>query len=135
MFLIGSSIIGGFFLGLSFRNATNTPIVTNSEKLMINVNNWRLSQGLQPYQSDNWLCDQATLRVYDVRNGISHEGLHLRYEGKYDLSENLSEGYTEDEALTAWLNSPTHSEILHKNYTHACIRCIDNKCVNLFANL
>lgn len=143
--LLGGVLWVGFLKPEPIENVSQTIPTTNrevtivwrinSEKLMENVNNWRLSQNLPKYETDKWLCEQADLRANDIQTDYSHQGFIDRYENKYDLGENLSENYSENYALGAWLNSPSHAKNLYADYKYSCIKCKESKCVQLFANL
>lgn len=118
-------------------NATTTPTVINlsSEKLMSIVNDWRYSQGLQPYTRDNRLCVIAKDRVLNDPKLDAHEGLFRKYANyPYQLAENLGGAINEDLVLESWLNSRGHSEALHKPYEYSCIYCKGDYCSQIFSN-
>lgn len=131
-----------FFSGVIISNELNKPVnsieikplVVDSSVLFKNVNDWRTSQGLAKYTENQLLCDQTSIRVFDIQSDLSHSKLHERFDNKYDIAENISFGLNEKDALAAWLASPSHKENLLSNYKNSCIRCIGNKCVELFAN-
>lgn len=119
-----------------------TPSVRiSAEKLMSIVNDWRYSQGLQPYTKDARLCDLASERISEIQLDYSHNGFLKREKNRafgfyYEkLGENLAQGYqSPDETLKAWLISPEHLENLSYNYKYSCLKCENTFCAQEFAN-
>lgn len=113
-----------------------TPISQSlsAEKLTALVNNWRVSQGLQPYAIDQQLCSIATDRVDDGED--NHKGLYDKYSDyPYYISENmLFRGTSEEAVLQAWLNSPDHRKALEHPYQYSCIATNENVAVQIFSN-
>lgn len=113
----------------------------NSEKLMEVVNNWRISQNLQTYVVDQRLCKLASERANETLDIFSHGGFVNRIKNKsfgFDykgMAENLSVvGGTEQNYLSAWLNSPEHKADLLHDYKYSCIACKKASCAQIFAN-
>ena len=110
----------------------------DAEKLLNLINDWKIKQGSQPYTEIKNLCDLTEIRLKEIKTNFSHDGF-WKHKDDYvwkNLSENLSENYsTEQETFTGWLNSSSHSAILKSDRTYSCLRCEDNKCVQLFANM
>lgn len=146
--IIGVTMLLIFFGWLSnIQSKTQTinknPFVTqlNAEKLMSIVNDWRQSQGLQPFSNNDNLCTLADQRVNEIQNDNSHNGFIERVNNQtfgfsYEkLGENLEQGYpNEQEALNHWLSSPEHLKNLKDNFQYSCIKCLNDKCVQEFGN-
>lgn len=113
---------------------THTSIALHAEKLTTLVNDWRDSQGYQPYVEHEALCEIAEDRFKD---GIDqHRGFYERYSSyPSSLSENVASGNTEKQALQNWLNSTPHREALERPYRYSCIKCTVNLCFQIFSNL
>lgn len=136
IFILGC--VGSFFAGVllyaNTRKPIALPLVVDSNKLFKLTNEWRTSQNLPTYKESELLCDQASIRAFDIDKEANHAKFKERWEGKYNVSENLTIGYTEEEAMRSWIDSPTHLDNLKADYKNSCIRCIKDKCVQLFAN-
>ncbi len=106
----------------------------NNTNLMRVVNNWKVSQGKEPYIESEFLCRAAELRVVEVQSNWSHNGFHAsRFCENCHVGENLSRGaQTATETLNNWLNSPAHRALLDMSYTHACIVTDGTYAVQLF---
>lgn len=118
----------------------------NEDKLWELVNNWKFENFGYKYQKDEILCKYALVRAKEVRLDWSHDGFdevtdQIRAENNMGrIGENLASGYLgifagknpDETALDRWLNSPLHRKNLDENYTHSCIKCKYNNCVQLF---
>ena len=105
----------------------------NAEKLTTLINDWRVSQGLQPYLRDERLCDIARKRVKFGND--EHRGFLKEYgNGPVPMSENAFwDVPTEDAALTGWLNSKGHRDNLEYPFTHSCIAVDKYNAIQIFA--
>lgn len=117
----------------SQRNAWKTEI--SESKLWEVVNTWREDNNLNQYIKDEVLCNYAESRISEIKNDWSHDG--FKSMEKIDnfswLGENLSkETFGENQTLQMWLESPEHRENLEKDFTHSCIKCDNNYCVQIF---
>lgn len=123
----------GYLLGWN-QKLDNQPVITKteylspvpkltSENLMKTVNDWRISQNLQPYIQSEFLCKAANERLPEIKSDFSHKEFHAaRWCPDCTMGENLArEYYTPQETLDAWLISPKHRENLQRNFTHSCI--------------
>jgi len=140
-FILLLTYIFGFMSGTNFGKKTVTPQVCSAakevseDKLLKVVNDWRTSKGKKNYKIDTILCGYATERVKEVKSDWSHKQFKTmnKIDSFITLGENLSKDiFNEAEILNSWLNSPTHRENLENSFTHSCIRCEDNYCVQLF---
>lgn len=107
----------------------------DAERLTALVNNWRVSQGFQPYRKLDILCQIAQSRTKD---GLDHHiGLPATYHlfnQKSFISENLTQGNDDKDALDRWLGSPPHKEALEKPYIYSCIATKGQFAVQIFSN-
>lgn len=112
-----------------------TRTVISAEKLETLVNNWRVSQNLQPLIHSDNMCKIALIRLSETKKNWSHQGFDAsRFCSKAcTLGENLAKGYsTEQQILNAWLKSPDHLTELKTPYTHACIKLDQTNAVETF---
>lgn len=110
----------------------------NEDRLWVVVNEWRMSENKPSYVKDDSLCSYANQRVQDIQTDFSHDKFVAmkKVDRFIRLGENLSRDFqTNQETLTAWLNSPKHRENLDDNYEYSCIRCSEATCVQLFGKL
>lgn len=149
---MGGCFIGGYLAfessravaqGADPRNLTLADFENRSldeDKLFLKVQEWREANHKEMYKLDGNLCRLAAVRAVEVRKDWSHdgflkEGKLMMVSGYQSLGENLARDMrNEDEALTAWLNSPTHKKNLDADFTHSCIVCVDNNCAHEFAS-
>lgn len=114
-----------------------TPLIFSEEKLWSLVNEWKINQGSNPYIKDQRLCNLANVRLEEIRLKNNHDGFwnHTNDFPHKELAENLSSDYIfEDKALIGWLNSPPHRKTLEHDYKYSCLKCLGDRCVQLFAN-
>lgn len=130
--------VGFFYVG--------APKQVSEDRLWNTVNQWRVEQGKPAYEEDQKLCQFADRRAKEIQDNYSHEGfIAIGLEGSNELlsqtgftfaGENLSSDFnTEKETLNAWLNSDTHRKNLNDSFKYSCIRCLDNRCVQLFGRI
>lgn len=111
------------------------------------VQEWRVSEGYEPYMVSDDLCRIANERLGALYYDFSHTGFitntdvfrSTKYGGFTTLGENLIMGFpTEETCLNSWLASPKHRENLIMNYSHSCIRCgvhdERNYCIQVFGS-
>jgi uncharacterized protein YkwD len=112
---------------------TNSPDL-NAEKLTALVNDWRVSQGLQPYSKDERLCVIARKRI--KVGDDDHAGFLSNYNNyPYILAENSTwNAPTEKAALESWLHSPTHLSILKRPFKYACIATQEYNALQIFSS-
>lgn len=121
------------------------PVILNEKLMWKLVNDWRKNQGKAEYVIDENLCSLADIRVSEIKTNWSHEGFkergssgsdELYSTGFINVGENLAQstdGWSDENSLFYnWLNSPSHKENLDKDYSHSCVKCEDNYCVQLF---
>jgi len=96
----------------------------DSRDLMEIINAYRIEQGLEFLEIDPYLCDIASQRSAEIVNDWSHDGFRLlEYSSQYEAKgENLARDFqTDQEIFMAWLNSPTHRDIIERNFNVGCI--------------
>lgn len=123
---------------------TPTPIIIqypNGQILSLFVNNWRSSNNLQTFTSNETLCDIANQRAIDIQTDWSHDKFIPDVQplvNKYNayFGENLAKGYySEQEILNDWIASPEHLvNLKNPTYTHMCIICIQDYCAQEFSS-
>lgn len=97
------------------------------------VNEFRTKEGLSVYTENSRSCELASQRVNDIQTEFSHRLFFSRVIVWEQVSENLSIGFpNETEIVHAWVYSRTHRENLLKPYPKSCIRCVSNRCVQIF---
>lgn len=75
------------------------------------------------------------VRAQEIQTDYSHDKFLTRYRTyPVKISENLTGAVSEQEALTSWLKSASHSATLHKDYQYSCISCLNNLCVQIFSD-
>lgn len=111
------------------------PQTLSEEKLLGMINLWR---GNKAYIEDKNLCEIAEFRAWQIQKNFNHDGVYS--ELVYGMTnfmragENLARDFsTERQTFEAWLASPTHKANLDADFTHSCIRCIEDDCVQIFA--
>ena len=100
------------------------------------VNNWRKDNSLPKYTRHEGLCVIAEKRATEISTDFNHR--KLTSDEYYPLqpmivSENISKSDSATSALSGWLGSRPHAQALNDNFTHSCIKCDNNYCVQLFA--
>ena len=103
----------------------------SKEKLWYLIQEWRKSDdckpgGCEPYYEDSRLCVVAEDRVDDPED--NHDGFYEKVKSDYygfgvgiTLSENKTGGYSEEDMLKKWLNSPSHAAALREDYKYSCV--------------
>lgn len=139
--LITSLIANVILAVLCINLSKNQPQLLSSAGLFSEIQNWRMSKGEATYIVDQKLCSYADKRLNQILTDFSHKGFEassaeeLGVTGFRRIGENLSMGFIENRAvLVAWLNSKSHRENLEESYTHSCLKCLNNYCVQIFAS-
>lgn len=122
------------------QNATPTPYLLSEDKLWTLINNYRESKSLKPFIKDQKLCDIAEFRVVQLKTKegdyFNHDGFHELLDGnKIKYAENITGGYSEENALDRWLNSPPHKEAIEAEWKYSCVATGNNYAVQIFSNL
>lgn len=106
----------------------------DAEVMWLLVQNWRTENKLPKYQDSEVACSIADTRIKETSNNFSHEGFEAdRFCTDCYIGENLVESPTnETRALRMWLSSEGHLANLKRNFTHSCIKCDNNRCVQIF---
>lgn len=119
---------------------TPTPRIFSENKLFMLIQQWKQKEDGYTYSIENNLCKFAEERVNEIQNVNNHKAFYnwkdKQYLSQYNtIAENLANDWIEeDKLLDAWLNSPGHAKNLKDDYTYTCLRCMKNKCVQLFGN-
>ena len=103
------------------------------------INKYRQNNGLKPLMFDSRLQDLARLKANDLENNnyFSHTSPNLgtpfemlkNNTVKYKIAgENLAGNINEENAVIAWINSPSHRDnILEKDFEYTGISVIQSK--------
>lgn len=122
------------------------PILTKNvdideDKLWDDVQNWRVSNNLTKFTTDDRLCDIADLRATELsaKGTIdNHVGFVEKYKNnEYVLSENLSQTTNtnaEESILNGWLSSTSHRNALSGDWIYSCIKTEGNIAVQIFSS-
>jgi len=127
--LILNVFVLGFYLGSLNTNFKRT------DNLMEIINDYRVGNNLEYLETDPYLCKIAKERSQEIITDWSHNGFRkLEHPPQYTVrGENLAKHFKEDlGVLAAWINSPTHKNILDGNYNVGCIGRISVAGVNYF---
>ncbi len=113
-------------LFLSF--SVKPTFATDSSRFMVKINQFRQSQGLQPIKPSPITCKFAAIRAREASSEFTHDGFYSRVKNytlpypKYRLvTENLAWAPNGKDAVTMWINSPSHAANLLKNTEFACV--------------
>lgn len=138
MFLFGSIFVAwaGWVLASQPRHEiTKRTEPIKQDVLWSLIQDWRIASERPPYTVDSKLCDYADSRVKEIQNDFDHQKFvdMEKSDNFTTLSENASKNTnTEKQTLDAWLASHTHRSALEDQYTHSCLRCESNYCVQIF---
>lgn len=107
-----------------------------ANQILDEVNAHRASQGLAELKRDRqyasaYATDHTKYMIEKDR--ISHDNFGIRSnglkrtEGAESVGENVAYGFTDAKALVnAWLNSPSHRQVMEGNYTHSGFGVMQN---------
>jgi len=112
-----------FYLGRLNQAKTEIQEIDNRDLMEI-INDYRIEQGLEFLEIDQYVCDIASQRSAEIVNDWSHNGFYiLDHPSQYSSrGENLARDFQTDlEIFNGWLNSPTHKDILDGDYNFGCI--------------
>ncbi len=101
------------------------------------INDFRTNNNLRTFTQSPKLCTMAEKRLVETKTDWSHNGFynHVNDFPYTRIGENLVKGYfTEQLTLQAWLKSPLHKKNLTSGFIYSCLRCEENRCVQIFAN-
>jgi hypothetical protein len=142
--LIGAFILGAFVYRYFSLNAqppeTYQEITMSQDKLWQLVNNWRIENNLNDYQKDYFLCGVANEIIenpshdFSKENPETQEFISIMNENGYSKYGIIAsrDKQSERDILYYWITS-AQKDILQDSFTHSCIRCENNYCVQLFA--
>ncbi len=126
--LVMSFAIILFFLYINFKSITVENTKINEKELFSLIQEFRYENNLTPYMKSKIMCEYASIRLAEIRTDFSHDGFkNMKHPPCTteicNMGENLARGQnSEQELLTAWLNSPSHAENLYRDYKYSCIR-------------
>jgi len=122
-----------YSIDLNLVQETNWEI---ADKILELVNDHRVSIGLSTITSDRQYASAYAVGHTDYmisESQISHDNFNFRSaalkdKGALSVGENVAYGYSTAEAVVnAWLNSPSHKNIIEGDYTHSGFGVIPNE--------
>ena len=121
-----------YSIDLNLAQETNWEI---ANRILDLVNQHRVSVGLATIQADQQYASayavDHTKYMIDM-NQINHDYFSVRSaalkdRGALHVGENVANGYSSAEAVVnAWLNSPSHLDIIEGNFTHSGFGVVPN---------
>jgi uncharacterized protein YkwD len=121
-----------FSIDLNLANETDWQM---ANEILQHVNEYRTSQGLPSIVRDQQYASAYAVEhtQYMIENNrISHDNFGersqaLRSRGAQSVGENVGFGYNSAQDLVnAWINSPSHKDVLEGNYTHTGFGVMQN---------
>jgi len=107
-----------------------------ADDILYLVNEHRVSLGLSTIERDQQYASAYAVKhtkyMIDM-DRINHDNFGVRSAGLKDrgairVGENVAYGYTSaEDVVLAWLNSPSHKDIIEGNYTHSGFGVIPNE--------
>lgn len=106
-----------------------------ADEILYFINEHRASMGLPALQRDRqyasaYAVDHTQYMI--EKHQISHDNFGVRAQalkdrGAASVGENVAYGYsTAESVVNAWLNSPTHRQVMEGNYTHTGFGVMQN---------
>lgn len=125
---------------------TGTTYTLSSDRVWKFVNEWRVKNKKDQFIESEVLCKYAQIRLNQIKDDWSHDGFkksvvdYIYRESQFnDLGENLAKDFESIsmdpsyDVLQSWIKSKSHKRVLEGNYTHSCVKCDRDTCVQLFA--
>lgn len=119
---------------------TVKPTKLSDEKLWNLIQKWRADNNLPEYIKDERLCTIAKLRAPEQEGELANAP-HLNFRnrvrevvGEIRVSENATQGGTEQYALNSWLSSPPHKKALLADWKYSCVATHHSYAVQIFSN-
>jgi uncharacterized protein YkwD len=113
----------------------------DADVLFNQVNEYRISKGLNPTEVDNRLCAIAQARIPEVRKDWSHKGFEEKYSlysellNYRNIGENLgNRSLFYSDVFNDWTDSPSHEANMVGDYTHSCVVTDGDYAVHIFAS-
>ena len=87
------------------------------------INNYRIANRLQPIVSEDSTCKYAQTRLIETKTDWSHSKFLTERSNRLGGTwvENLARTANETNVLDAWINSPTHKQMLLADIKYGCI--------------
>lgn len=110
----------------------------NADLLFTMVNDYRVKNGLAPFEKDEKVCEITRLRAPELYPEIIiNNNMHAGFYGRnlpYQAAENIIYFRTEEGALNWWLNEPLHKKSIVSDYKYSCISCAGEACSQVFTS-
>ncbi|MFW5703384.1 MAG: CAP domain-containing protein [Patescibacteria group bacterium] len=109
-----------------------------SAELYSRVNDYRVQNGMPPFQTSERLCAIANQRAPEiageVATGTIHAGFYSRGYGYPDIENAVGMGSV-DANFNWWISSSLHrGSILGPDLTYSCLACSGGNCVQIFSS-
>ncbi len=104
-------------------------------KILGYINDFRTNMGLEPLSMETTINTALAVshsEYMEEQERISHDNFIERAtvlgsQGAQAVGENVAFGYSSaQEVVNAWINSPSHRDVLEGNYTHAGIGIVED---------
>ena len=121
-----------FTIDLNLAQETDSQMAS---EILYYVNEYRSNQGLESIVMDRTYASAYAVehtKYMIQQNRISHDGFTDRAQGlsnhgAQSVGENVGFGYSSaQELVNAWINSPSHRDVLEGNYTHSGIGALQD---------
>lgn len=111
----------------------NSGTISNSSSnvglsLISQINDFRSSKGLTPFQTDGYTCAFAVIRAGEITGNFSHDGFRTRIDSKSlpypsytGVSENIAMNPDPNNVVKGWIESSGHNANLSRSDKYACV--------------
>lgn len=116
---------------------TSTGGGLNADALFSMSNDYRTSHGLAPFQKDERVCSLAAVRAPEIGAEIAEGHMHSgknSHNFLFWFTENIISMNSVQAAFNWWINDPIHHDAIVGAYSHSCVACSGNSCVQEFTN-
>lgn len=98
------------------------PITQVEYRVIQQINDYRIENGLPKAKPDYKTCRVARERVGEIQVDFSHDGFHRRKTWPIIWHENLGRYADESNIVGAWKSSPSHNKNLLQSIKNLCIK-------------
>ncbi len=106
-----------------------------ADEILVLINDYRTTQGLSNIEKDHQYASayavEHTKYMID-KEQINHDNFSERSgalinRGAIQVGENVAKGYTTaEDVVSAWINSPSHKDIIEGSFTHSGFGVLKN---------
>lgn len=135
------TFVTGSLFGVWFAQPRYEPVTTFSyptgAQVLDELQNYRLSEGLPPFEVSDLLCDNIGSRWQNYVKNNSHEGfsefVNREYPPGFQAAEILVAGDSAKQMVDKWKSSPSHDLYIH-NYSKICVYSDSGSAVAILSN-